>query len=51
MTYSLIYLDDMIVFSKLEEEFLHCLCVVLKCFREYPLEVQADQVRVLKEGD
>ena len=28
MTYCLIYLDDLIVFSKTEEEHLHCLCTL-----------------------
>ena len=31
LTYCLIYLNDMIIFSKMEEEHLHCLCIVFKC--------------------
>ena len=33
MIYCLIYLDDIIVFLKTEEEHLYHLCVVFECFR------------------
>ena len=32
LMYCLIYLDDVIVFSKTKEEYLQCLHVVFKCF-------------------
>ena len=43
LTYCLIYLDDVIIFSKMEEEHLHCLRVVFEHFREHHME-QANQV-------
>ena len=39
LTYCLIYLDDLIVFSKTEEEFLQYLCIVFNCFREHNLRL------------
>ena len=38
LMYCLIYLDDMIVFSKMEEEYLQHLCIVFDCFREHNLK-------------
>ena len=32
LTYCLIYLDDMIIFSKMEEDYLHYLHIVFECF-------------------
>ena len=32
LMYFFIYLDNIIVFSKMEEEDLHCLCIVFECF-------------------
>ena len=40
LMYCLIYLDDMIVFSKTEEEHLCCLCVVFECFQEHILNLK-----------
>ena len=40
LTYCLIYLDDMIIFSKTEEEHLQCLCIVFECFSEHNLNVK-----------
>ena len=40
MTYCLIYLDGIIVFLKTEEEYLHHLHIVFKCFREYHLKLK-----------
>ena len=40
LMYCLIYLDDMIVFSKTEEEHLWCLCVVFQHFREHNLKLK-----------
>ena len=40
LIYCLIYLDDVIVFSKMEEEHLQCSCIVFNCFREYNLKLK-----------
>ena len=40
LTYCLIYLDDVIVFSETEEEHLQCLHVVLECFQEHNLKLR-----------
>ena len=40
LTYSLIYLDDMIVYSKIEEEYLTCLWAVLERFTESSLKLK-----------
>ena len=38
--YCLIYMDDMIVFSKTEEEHMGHLCVMFKCFCEQNLKLK-----------
>ena len=40
LTYCLIYLDDMIVFSKTEEEHLQCLHLVFECFQKHNLKLK-----------
>ena len=40
LTYCFIYLDDMIVYSKTEEEHLQQLCIVFSCFREHNLKLK-----------
>ena len=35
LTYCLIYLDDIVVFSQTAEEHLHHLCVIFDQFKEY----------------
>ena len=40
LTYCLIYLDDIIVFSQTAEEHLHCLYVVFDWFREHNLKLK-----------
>ena len=40
MTYCLIYLDYVIVFSKREEEHLNHLHIILECFREHHLKLK-----------
>ena len=40
LIYCLIYLDDVIVFSKMEEEHLKCLHVVFDCFQEHNLRLK-----------
>ena len=41
LTYHLIYLDDVIVFSKIEEEHLQYLCAVFNCFRAHNLRLKS----------
>ena len=48
MTYCLIYLDDVIVFLKTEEDHLHCLCIVSKHFREHHLKFKLTKCECLK---
>ena len=40
LTYCIIYLDDVIVFGRTEEEHLECLWVVLERFREFNLKLK-----------
>ena len=40
LTYTLIYLDDVIVYSKTEEEHLVCLCAMLEQFIEHGLKLK-----------
>ena len=40
LMYCVIYLDDVIVFSRTEEENLECLCVVFKRFHEFNLKLK-----------
>ena len=40
LTYCVIYLDDVIVFSCMEEEHLECLCVVFERFWEFNLKLK-----------
>ena len=40
LTYCVIYLDDVIVFSRTEEEHLECLCMVFERFREFNLNLK-----------
>ena len=40
LTCCLIYLDDMIIISKMEEEHLHHLCIVFEHFREHNLKLK-----------
>ena len=40
LTYHLIYFDNVIAFSKMEEEQLKCLCVVFDCFWKHSLRLK-----------
>ena len=40
LTCYLIYLDDLIVFSQMAEEHLHCVCIVFDQFREHNLKLK-----------
>ena len=40
LTYCVIYLDNAIVFSRMEEEHLECLCMVFERFREFNLKLK-----------
>ena len=48
LTYCLIYLDDMIIFSKMEEEHLHHLHVVFEHFREHNLKFKPTKCEFFK---
>ena len=49
LTYALIYLDNMIVFSRTEEEHLHCLRVVFACFLEHGLKLKPSKCHFLQD--
>ena len=40
LTYCLIYLDNVTVFSKMEEEHLQPFCIVFDCFQEHNLRLK-----------
>ena len=48
LTYCLIYLDDVIIFSKTEEEHLERMCVVFDRFREHGLKLKPSECEVFK---
>ena len=47
--YCLIYMDDLIVFSRATEEHLHCLRIVFDCLREYNLKLKPSKCSLFKE--
>ena len=47
--YCLIYLDDLIVFSRTTEEHLHRLRIVFDCLREYNLKLKPSKCSLFKE--
>ena len=49
LTYALIYLDDVIVFSQTEEEHLHCLWVVFGQFLEHRLKLKPSKCHFLQD--
>ena len=49
LTYALIYLDDMIVFSRTEEEHLHHLQVVFARFLEHGLKLKPSKCHFLQD--
>ena len=49
LTYALIYLDDVIVFSRTEEEHLHCLPVVFARFLEHELKLKPSKCHFLQD--
>ena len=49
LVYCLIYLDDLIVFSRMEEEHLHQLHVVFDWLREYNLKLKPSKCSLFKE--
>ena len=49
LTYALIYLDDVIVFSQTEEENLHCLRVVFTRFLEHGLKLKPSKCHFLQD--
>ena len=48
LTYCLIYLDDMIVFSEMPEQHLQRMCVVFDCLREHGLKLKLSKCDVFK---
>ena len=48
LTYCLIYLDDVIIFSQTEEEHLERMCVVFDRFREHGLKLKPSKCEVFK---
>ena len=49
LTYALIYLDNVIVFSRTEEEHLHHLRVVFACFLEHGLKLKPSKCHFLQD--
>ena len=49
LTYCLIYLVNVIVFSKTEEEHLKCLCVGFNCFREHNLRLKPAKCKFFQD--
>ena len=49
LIYCLIYLDDLIVFSQMEEEHLHQLCVIFNRLRKYNLKLKPSKCSLFKE--
>ena len=49
LTYALIYLDNVIMFSQTEEEHLHCLRVVLVHFLEHGLKLKPSKCHFLQD--
>ena len=49
LIYCLIYLDDLIVFSQMEEEHLHQLHVIIDQLREYNLKLKPSKCSLFKE--
>ena len=49
LTYCLIYLDDVIMFSWTAEENLHQLCMVFDCLQEYNLKLKPSKCSCFKE--
>ena len=50
LTYTLIYLDDVIVYSKTEEEHLVCLRAVLEQFMEHGLKLKSSKCNFFRTG-
>ena len=48
LTYCLIYLDDVIVFSEMPEEHLQRMCVVFDCLREHGLKLKPSKCDMFK---
>ena len=49
LIYCLIYLDNIIIFSWMAEEYLHRLCVVFDWLREYNLKLKPSKCSLFKE--
>ena len=51
LTYALVYLDDVIVYSKMEEDHLHRLQAVFERFHEHGLRAEAFEMQFPEEAD
>ena len=49
LTYALIYLDDMIVYSRMEEDHLHRLSTIFKRFQEHGLRLKPSKCHFLRD--
>ena len=49
LTYCLIYLDDVIVFSKMEEEHLKHLCIMFDCLWEHNLRLKPTKYKFFRD--
>ena len=49
LTYALVYLDDVIVYSKMEEDHLHWLQAVFECFHEHGLKLKPSKCSFLRK--
>ena len=49
LIYCLIYLDDLIVFSRTTKEHLHRLCVMFDQLREYNIKLKPSKCSLFKE--
>ena len=48
LTYALVYLDDMIVYSNTEEDHLHWLQAIFECFHEHGLKLKPSKCSFLR---
>ena len=51
LTYCVIYLDDVIVFGRMEEEHLECLCIVFERFWEFNLKLKPSKCSFFPVGN
>ena len=49
LIYCLIYLDDIVIFSQMAKEHLHCLCIIFDWFREHNLKLKPSKCNFFRE--